>query len=103
MASLSTTMTTTTTTVDTNVYNNAYETVNKNCLQHRTPLQEQEAASRLTLPRNSVNEERARLQEQAQRDAANEEARLYRRAYDDAMEDYWVRGIRNPTRPSYLP
>lgn len=27
---------------------------------------------------------------------------LYVRAYDDAMEDFYLRGIKNPKKPTYL-
>lgn len=27
---------------------------------------------------------------------------LYVRAYDDAMEDFYLRGIKNPKKPAYL-
>lgn len=29
--------------------------------------------------------------------------RLYLRAYEDAREDFYTRGIKNPSKPSYLP
>lgn len=29
--------------------------------------------------------------------------RLYLRAYEDAREDFYMSGIKNPSKPSYLP